>query len=226
MRDTLQLDDLPSLVDYLQQTMLDLELIMSLQNTRYLNPRVSVPREGNLHLIYRYAQSPAHFKHFVQMVRVTPECFCCILDLIKDNPVFGNESKISQTPVETQLAVALFRFGRYGNGASLQDVSQVAGIGIGTTKLFTDCVILALLDIHHKLIRSLTNEERTLERHWVHSQNQFPGFQAEIFQYDGNTIPLWQKPGLNGDAYYSRHGLYELNTQVCSFLSLSNLVIS
>jgi len=32
--------------------------------------------------------------------------------------------------------------------------------------------------------------------------------------YDGTIIPLYAKPGLNGDAYYTRKGNYGLNAQV------------
>jgi len=33
--------------------------------------------------------------------------------------------------------------------------------------------------------------------------------------YDGTIVVLYKKPGLNGDAYYTRKGNYGLNAQVC-----------
>ncbi|QRV99253.1 DDE superfamily endonuclease [Ceratobasidium sp. AG-Ba] len=44
-----------------------------------------------------------------------------------------------------------------------------------------------------------------------------PSFHAPlvgIFQYDGTCTELWQKPGLNGDAYFNRNQYYGLNIQI------------
>jgi hypothetical protein len=38
--------------------------------------------------------------------------------------------------------------------------------------------------------------------------------------YDGTIIPLHKKPGLDGDAYYTRKSNYGLNAQVSILLSL------
>ena len=35
--------------------------------------------------------------------------------------------------------------------------------------------------------------------------------------YDGTIVVLYKKPGLNGDAYYTRKGNYSLNVQVSIF---------
>lgn len=46
--------------------------------------------------------------------------------------------------------------------------------------------------------------------------------------YDGTIVVLHAKPGLNGDAYYTRKGNYGLNLQVCDFsirLLLSDISI-
>ena len=41
--------------------------------------------------------------------------------------------------------------------------------------------------------------------------------------YDGTIVVLQKKPGLNGDAYYTRKGNYGLNAQVSIFLMFLNL---
>ena len=38
--------------------------------------------------------------------------------------------------------------------------------------------------------------------------------------YDGTIVVLYKKPGLNGDAYYTRKGNYGLNAQVFLLLYL------
>lgn len=65
------------------------------------------------------------------MLRVSPLVFMTILDLIEDHNVFGNDTNLSQTPVKYQLAVTLFRMGRYGNGVSIEDIAHAAGCSEG-----------------------------------------------------------------------------------------------
>ncbi|KAF9080773.1 hypothetical protein BGX27_005244, partial [Mortierella sp. AM989] len=43
--------------------------------------------------------------------------------LIQNHTVFRNNSKHQQTHSNWQLAIAMFRFDRYGNGGSIQDTS-------------------------------------------------------------------------------------------------------
>jgi hypothetical protein len=73
------------------------------------------------------------------MLRVSPEVFDVILSFIHDNPVFHNNSNNPQAPVQTQLAVMLYRLGRYGNGASIEDVARISGISEGSVENY--CVM-------------------------------------------------------------------------------------
>ena len=75
---------------------------------------------------------------FVHMLCVSPLVFNAILELIKDHPIFKNNSTSPQTPVDYQLAVTLYRMGRYGNGASDEDIGRIAGCGEGTVRKFVD----------------------------------------------------------------------------------------
>jgi hypothetical protein len=128
--------------------------------------------------------------------------------------VFRSKSNNPQAPVEVQLAVGLWRLGRSGNAASMDDCAFMAGIGHGTVPLYTRRVIDALLDLHQTYIRVLTDEERAHEKAWVLRRVGCPEFASGIYHYDGSNMGLWQKPGLNGDAYWGRHGCYEMNVQV------------
>lgn len=55
---------------------------------------------------------------FRSYVRMEPDCFDALVEAIRDDPVFQNDSRADQMPVEEQLAIALYRFGHYGNAAS------------------------------------------------------------------------------------------------------------
>ncbi|KAE9003338.1 hypothetical protein PF010_g13586 [Phytophthora fragariae] len=70
-----------------------------------------------------------------------------VVNKIKDNPVFYNDSPCPQAPVWMQLAVALDRFGNYGSGASLSRSQELWGIGKGTVDDYTDRVVNALLPL-------------------------------------------------------------------------------
>ena len=72
------------------------------------------------------------------MLRVTPLVFQIIIDLIEEHPIFTNNSNNAQTPVEQQLAVTLYRMGRYGNGASVEDIACTAGCSEGSVENYTN----------------------------------------------------------------------------------------
>ena len=54
-----------------------------------------------------------------------------------------NLSNNPQMPIEEHLAIALFRFGHYGNAASTLKVALWAGVGFGTVPLVTNRVLKA-----------------------------------------------------------------------------------
>ncbi|KAF8800519.1 hypothetical protein BYT27DRAFT_7041428, partial [Phlegmacium glaucopus] len=95
-----------------QESMLDLDSLIAILSSRYPNGQHRVPKAGNLHLAWEYAQNPSDYHRFINMLRVTPLVFQTILNLIEEHPVFTNHSNNTQTPVEQQLAVTLYRMGR------------------------------------------------------------------------------------------------------------------
>ncbi|KAF8812873.1 hypothetical protein BYT27DRAFT_7085902 [Phlegmacium glaucopus] len=87
---------------------LDINTLLSILLTHYPNGRPTVPRLGNMQLVWDFAENPANHHHFISMLRVTPIVFQTILTLIEEHPVFTNNSNNAQTPVEQQLAITLF----------------------------------------------------------------------------------------------------------------------
>ncbi|TFY60403.1 hypothetical protein EVJ58_g5168 [Rhodofomes roseus] len=150
------------------------------------------------------------------MLRVSPNVFETILRLIEDHPVFHNESNNEQTPVRTQLAVTLYRMGHYGNGASVQDVARMAGCSEGAVELYTDRCQEAIMSLHEMFVRPLTDEEKEVEKAWIEKHLGLTGssWWEGWIMYDGTIIVLYARPGLDGDAYYTRKCNYGLNAQV------------
>ncbi|KAF8545623.1 hypothetical protein OG21DRAFT_1367074, partial [Imleria badia] len=171
-----------------QQLNLDISCILAIQQTRYLQGRsASVPKSNTLDLAWQYIQNESDHHRFMNMLRVSPTVFQVLLDLIQEHPVFYNRSNNPQTPVQTQLAVTLYHMGCYGNGASLEDIARIAGISEGSE----------------------------FEKAWMDNRVGFQGSWCDGWvMYDGTIVVLYTKPGLNGDAYYTRKSNYGLNLQV------------
>ena len=71
----------------------------------------------------------------IYVLRVTPTIFNTILTLIEDHhPIFTNNSNNAQAPVESQLAITLYRMGQYGNSASVEEVARIAGCSEGSVE--------------------------------------------------------------------------------------------
>jgi hypothetical protein len=203
---------------------LDITILLLIQQTRYLRNRSPVLKAGHLHLAWNYARDPKHRLRFVDMLRVLPETFQAILGVIEGHDVFRTKSRRPQAPVQLQLAVVLYRMGRYGNGASVNDIARVAGVSEGTVEVFTARCFTALMSHHDEYVRELSEHEKEAEKTWIEEHVGCPGWREGWLMYDGTIIPLYQKPALDGDAYFTRKGNYGLNAQVClcsSFLELN-----
>ncbi|XP_017469403.1 PREDICTED: uncharacterized protein LOC108361314 [Rhagoletis zephyria] len=72
-------------------------------------------------------------RRFNQMVRVRPEEFGYILNLIKDADVFKTVSHTSQLPIALQLQIVLYGLGSSGDGVSIRKVASLFGVGDGGT---------------------------------------------------------------------------------------------
>jgi len=141
--------------------------------------------------------------------------FQVLLDLIEGHPVFSNNSNNPQAPVQTQLAVTLYQLGWYGNGASVLDIARHAGISEGAVELFMKRCFDAIKSLHDTFVCLPTAEEKEIEKLWIDDQLKFRGTWREGWViYDGTIVVLHTKPGLNGDAYYTRKSNYGLNLQV------------
>ena len=105
--------------------------------------------------------------------------------------------------------------GCYGNGASLEDIARIAGIFEGSVELFTERCFEAIESLHDAFVHLPTADEKEFEKAWVDNRIGFRGsWRNGWVMYDGTIVVLYTKPGLNGDAYYTRKSNYGLNLQV------------
>ena len=122
---------------------------------------------GNLPLAWGYAQSPQDHHRFRNMLWIPLLSFHVLLGLIEPHPIFQSGSQNAQVEVEIQLAVTLYRMGRYGNGASVQEVAHVAGISEGSVEIYTERCLTAIESLHDMFVHQLTPEEKEQEKKWV-----------------------------------------------------------
>lgn len=192
--------------------------IQNLYSHRYLMPRNQLPRGPSQlrHVVdVLKVQRPDRFR---ECLRVSPFTFDKICEKICLDPVFSNQSQNDQIPVQDQLAVALFRFGHDGNGASMQVVADWAGLGKGTVHLVTRRVMTAILrpSFRCAAVCLPTSEEKEQAKAWVESHS-CPAWRNGWCLVDGTLIPLYDRPHWYGESYFDRKSNYSLNIQV-SFL--------
>lgn len=157
MRDTFNPDD--DLDDRIRHSNVDIASLLLILQLRYIAPRIPVPKAGSLHLAFEFADIRYEEHRFVQMLRVTPDAFRHLVAHIQDHPIFVSHCPKPQAPVELQLAVTLYRAGRYGNGASVADVATIAGIAEGSVVKYTERCMEALLSLDVVHSRAPTQDQ-------------------------------------------------------------------
>ncbi|KAH9913822.1 uncharacterized protein BXZ73DRAFT_55313, partial [Epithele typhae] len=183
-------------------------------STRYEAPRELIPRGPSymLHLLHVLKhERPDKFR---ESLRINPSTFDRLVTRIQDDPIFQNESHHSQMPVDKQIAIALYRFGHYGNAAGLQAIANWAGCGKGTVDIITRRVMSAILRPSFRLqaIRYPTEEEREEAKTWVEKRS-CKAWRDGWCLVDGTLIPLDERPYWFGESYFDRKQNYSLNVQ-------------
>jgi len=149
---------------------------------------------------------------------VTPQCFDLLVSALQDDPVFHNESNFPQMPVEEQVAIALYRFGHFGNAVSNMKVALWAGVGYGTVRLVTNRVIRAVCGerFRHSALYWPDNTAKECAKAWV-EENSCPAWWNGWLMVDGTLVPLSVRPGYYGNTFFDRKSNYSLNVQVGPF---------
>ncbi|KAF8580684.1 hypothetical protein K439DRAFT_1237987, partial [Ramaria rubella] len=110
---------------------------------------------------------------FRSLLHISPRTFDALFSKIEHHPVFQNNSDNQQIPVDHQLAVVLYRFGHFGNAATLQKVGLWAGLGYGTVDKCTRQVMQAVCDENFRkvVMRWPNDNQKEDARNWVESRS-------------------------------------------------------
>ncbi|KAJ7887971.1 hypothetical protein B0H13DRAFT_2342150 [Mycena leptocephala] len=99
-----------------------LDLMAEIETTRVFDPMPRIPKASQLHLLDEWRE--LNHSNFRKKLRVDPEIFDGLHELIKDHSIFHSNSQNAQFPVQIQLAIYLYRAGHYGNGASPEETAN------------------------------------------------------------------------------------------------------
>jgi hypothetical protein len=113
-------------------------------------------------------------------------------------------------PLNEQLAITLFHFGHHGNATSVESIAQWAGISAGTVINATQRVMTAFLTLHDAVIRWPSTREKEDAKEWVKAATCVAWRNSCVFM-DGTLVPLADKPGYHGEAYFDQKSNYSLN---------------
>ncbi|EFP78485.2 uncharacterized protein PGTG_04441 [Puccinia graminis f. sp. tritici CRL 75-36-700-3] len=174
---------------------------------RYLNDRLPARTRDEFDLAQLFNMRDEDFK---QAVRTTKAGFMWLLGRIMFNSVFHSASFRPQLPVPHQLALTLERLGSNGNGASVGRFSRNLGVGRGTVIKASRRVIQAINELSHTYLL-WPDEDRRKE---ISEVMKAEGFEGCIGFVDGTTIPLYQRPSIDGEVFFDRKKRYSINCQV------------
>ncbi|PLW14509.1 hypothetical protein PCASD_19540 [Puccinia coronata f. sp. avenae] len=183
------------------------ELLGIILNRRYLQPRPTPRNCDELDLAKLFSMPKADFR---QSARTTKLGFMQVLNEICMHPVFHCRGIQPQLPVPHQLALTLKRLGSNGNGAWVGIFLRNLNVGQGTVVKVTCCVLKAILLLGRRYV-SWPDAARRAEISKVMSDEGFPGCVGFV---DGTTIPLFQRPGFDGEVFYDQKRCYSINAQI------------
>ncbi|KAJ6646214.1 Protein ALP1-like [Pseudolycoriella hygida] len=148
-------------------------------------------------------------KRFRQLVRCTKLQFDSILSKIRSHKNFNGRNSCKQFTVEFQLSLLLYRLGSNGDGATIQKISCLFGIGDGgTINKITERIFEAILSLEPKYLTWPNSAERnTLVEKTMHELPYLVGYT------DGTEIELAEASKIDRDVYLSRNKIFALKLQ-------------
>ncbi|KAG0637343.1 hypothetical protein HOY80DRAFT_865484, partial [Tuber brumale] len=133
---------------------------------------------------------------FRQQAHMLPLAFDTLLEILRPISCFNTKSTTLQLQIEKQLLVTLKRLGNYGNGASLSNLAQWAGIGEGTVDKVTRRVLKAVLQI------GLLNSQCREKAQQMVESKVIPELRGGWCIIDETLIPLFMKPYYFGEHFF------------------------
>ncbi|ETL91203.1 hypothetical protein L917_10230 [Phytophthora nicotianae] len=193
-------EDLPSSAQDLAS------LLVLVESRRYLEGHDRLPKSTEFR---ESGTQSLTAKEFRQITRVSHSSFFRIISEIETNRVFHNNSGCGHAPVSLELAVALNRLGNYRNGVRSVNTKALGGRPRDLRSLYdsgSSCFERSRRQVCDvaRCRRATINIARMAQS----------GFRGCVGFIDGTTIPLSQKPAVDGECYFDQRHHYSVNAQV------------
>ena len=188
----------------------------NLYSERYMAERTEIPKT-QVFMRLLLGEYKDRFPHiFRSYLHIDPHCFDSLVESIHDDEIFHNNSNNPQMPIDEQVVIALYRFGHYGNAASIMKVALQFGVGFGTVHLVTTRVMKACCSerFRSSSVQWASERMKTEAKDWVEA-NSCPAWRNGWLMVDGTLVPLFRRPGYFGNVFFDRKSNYSLNVQVC-----------
>jgi hypothetical protein len=184
--------------------------------TRNFNPRRMIPKSTNLISLILNEYRLHFHDHFRTHLRIWPHTFDQLVEIIRPDPVFYNNSINEQDPVEVQLALLLYRMGAYGNGAGVKKIAMTFGRSVGWVHKTGNRALTAVLrsGLRKKHIAWPVGDAREKAKQDVDALTGCVALREGWLMMDGTLVPLYQKPARDGTTYFDRKKNYSLTVQV------------
>jgi hypothetical protein len=91
-------------------------------------------------LSYTFLMNGLSTMTFAASVKTLSQSHCLcdkLFEMIEAHAIFGSDR---QPPVEIQFAIFLNHAGHYGNAFTIQDITDWAGVSVGTAHNCTNCI--------------------------------------------------------------------------------------
>lgn len=182
-------------------------LLVLVSKTRYLVPRFRAPHASPFNMSDMLRECQTDFRQAMQTSR---EGFKALANLIWGHPIFFSSGHTPQPQLDHQLAITLERLGSNGNGASVGWFSCNYKVSRGAVINCTRRVITAILDQGGHCLQWPGSSRRK----GISSVLAQEGFPSCVGFVDGTTIPLYQRPGIDGEVFFDRKHRYSINAQI------------
>ena len=179
--------------------------LLTLNEVRYLEPR-----------IYNVAKSQYWYNNilpsyddirFKKIMRMFPENFKALVNLLSTHPIFQSNNVKQQAPVELQLAVFLRKLGSKDNVFS---ICSRYGIAEGTVLLYCKRIMKAIILHKAEYIKWPTGQDREFVNDGFEA---IGGIEDIIGAIDGTHFILQNAPQKEKYLYFTRKKRYALHCQ-------------
>ena len=197
--------------------------LVCLLASRYsVSRRQRIPTSADWRVRILFSSPPLQYRAVSRVDRSTFEVLVGRMEATAGD-IFYSSSGRPQLPVRVQLAITLFRFGHYGNAASVILTAQTFFVSVGSVVKATQRVTAAILRWEDAEIRWPDASRRAA---LAEQSKQRYGFAGCVGAVDGTTIPLAYPPSVNPWCFFDRHGRYSVNVLVvCDWAGrITNLV--